>query len=312
MKSKTHPVKNQSNQKLFFIIGAILSALLIGFAGVYAYKYYQNSRPSKILTDAVKNSDSQISPQDGFSRLKIGFVPTKPSSSISVEFDADGRLKDGSYKGSVKVYSAIFRVPLKLSGDVVGFEGDYYIRLNDIETSIKKAENENVEFKLYSSYVRQIAAGLEDKWIKIPKEKAGGCNISELFNSDKINSEEVQKLIDKKETKKSFTKLADENVNGKANYHLTSDEIATELTNVIGVKCSNSKPPKIEKVDIWVSKDDRRFTKISATTDSGVYVVEWADSIRDSGVDQLTVPTEFTTVDELQKLTEQIIGTPNN
>ncbi len=309
MKSKTKPVKHISQKKILLGIGVFLAVTLIGCAGVFAYKFYQNTRPSKILSDAVENSGSLKSSQNGFSRLKIGFEPTKPGASVSVEFDTDGLIEDGTYKGSVKINSAIFRVPLELSGDVIGSEGDYYIKLNDIESSIQKAENENAEFKLYSSYVRQIATNLEEKWIKIANKKISGCDTTELLGPNKIKSEEVQKITD---SEKSIKKLADEVINGKASYHLSSDEIATELSNVVGAKCASSKSPKIEKVDIWVSKDGREFTKISATTDSGVYSIEWADSMRDNGVKMLTVPAEFTTVDELQKLTEQIIGTPKN
>lgn len=312
MKPKSKSQKNNRRQNVLLIVGALLLLVLIVGVGALAFQNYQNGRPSKILSDAIENSDSLISSQDGFRRIKIEFAPAKPGTSISVAIDTDGMLKDGIYKGSAQIDLAIFRVPLELKGDVVGADGYYYLRLNDIESSIKKAEINNAEFKLYSSYLRELSGSLEDKWIKISSDRSDSCSMSNFDSSSDMQAQLINQFIQHKSNNLDFIKLADEKVNNQDSYHLSSSVSSGGMMGMMGAKCSELDSSKVQKIDVWVSKKNRIFTKVSATTKSGIYSIEPVESKRDSSAEKLLVPTEFTTVEDVKKFTEQIIGTPKN
>lgn len=311
MKASNQLAKSKKIKHIFLIVGLVISVVVVVCTAVFAYRYYQNSRPGKILSDAIDNSSNIMSSDEqGFRRLIIGYEPVKASTGITVKFDTDGRINAGVYRGKVLISSDIFRDSIELSGDVVGYNDDYYLRLKDTEASIKKAEADNAGFKLYSSYARELATKLDGKWIKISADKADDCNIAQAVDaSSSENIDKLKSFVQDKSKNMDLKKLNDETVGGEKSYHLSAEVSGEDIDGLITKACESSGFSNIQTVDIWVSKTNREFKKISATTKSGTYSVETADSKNDESVKNLEIPTDFTTVEEVQKMTEQIIGT---
>lgn len=311
MKASSQLAKSKKIRQTALILGLTISALIVVLTAAFAYRYYQNSRPSKILSDAIDNSSSiMTSDEQGSRRLIVSYEPVKASSNLTVKFDTDGQIKAGVYRGSVIISSEILRDSIGLSGDVVGDNNDYYLRLKDTESSIKKAEADNSGFKLYSSYARELASKLEGKWIKISSDKADGCDLTQAvdaFNS--VNIDKLKSFVQDKSKLNNLKKLDDENVGGENSYHLTADVGGEDISGLINKACKSSGMSNVKTIEVWVSKTSRQFTKVSATNKSGTYYVETAKSTNNNSARNLEVPSDFTTVDEVKKMTEQIIGT---
>lgn len=311
MKASSQLAKSKKIKHIFLIVGLVISVVVVVCIAVLAYRYYQNSRPGKILSDAIDNSSNIMSSDEqGFQRLIISYEPVKASTGITMKFDTDGQIQAGVYRGSVIISSEILRDSIELSGDIVGDNDDYYLRLKDTESSIKKAEADNAGFKLYSSYARELASKLEGKWIRISSDKADGCDLTQAVGaSNSVNIDKLKSFVQDKSKLNNLKKVDDEKVGGENSYHLTADVGGEDISGLINKACKSSGMSNVRTIEFWVSKTSRQFTKVSATNKSGTYYVETAKSKNNNSARNLEVPSDSTTVDEVKKMTEQIIGT---
>jgi hypothetical protein len=326
--TKKKPVKPNKTKKFVLPLAIIVALLLFSVIGFGAYGFYANNRPEKILSDAVSNSADLVGSQDNSpKRFLISYEPDNLGSNVGVSFDIDGQANGDSYQANLVINASLLRLPIELKGDVVGKDDKYYLRLKDLESSIAKAETTNPEFSLYSSYAKDIAAKLEGKWIILTPDKTGDClsEISKLRPSS-FATEKLNALVDTNNKDDSIIKnvknLGLEDAGGVASHHmrieLANSDSEELLKNIIGIKnddllksCKSGDLKKFDSFDVWVSKDKRQFKKISVGTKSGVYSIELANSKYSKTEDLTEVPTDFTTVDNIKKELEQIIGTTN-
>lgn len=326
--AKKITVKPNKNKKFVLPLAIIAALLLFSVIGFGAYAFYANNRPEKILSDAVSNSADLVSGQDNSpKRFLISYEPDNLGSNVGVSFDIDGQANGDSYQGNLEINASLLRLPIELKGDVVGKGDKFYLRLKDLKASIEKAENTNPEFSLYSSYAKDIATKLEGKWIILTPDKTGDClsEISKLRPSS-FDTEKLNALVDTNNKDDSIIKsvknLGQEDVSGLASYQLrielTSSDPGELLKSIAGAKnddlfnsCKATDLKNFDSFDVWVSKDKRQFKKISVGTKSGVYSIELANSEYSKTEDLTEVPTDFTTVDNIKKELEQIIGTTN-
>lgn len=334
--------KKSGPKKKKIIIGAIVATLIVLFgATIAAYAYFNST--DKVLGDALtkaamaeslntKGTYTYNSKKSGDGDVKMDF-DVKAGTNDWVQADITTNVTDIERPFSVDT-SFIFAA-----------QEDVYFKISNVKDLILAIFSDGSESSdaMIEQFLSPIAAKVDDKWIKIPKEDLNdtspeaaevdecAAKVDEEMKSNPELIKQVRKIYDEHSFLVVSEKLPSEAINGveSLHYKLKVDEAkfkafkeafkGSELYKKLKDCAKNDEAYTFDdgffgdfsktNFEVWVSKWSHEFTRIAASgnTDDGSYSITF-DPIFNKPVN-IELPKESTPIKQiLEEIQELFFG----
>lgn len=327
---------NKSRKKLIvIIIAAVLAMLALGGGVAFAVWY---TSPQKVLNDSLSNlmntppksvnATAAVSVDDSDFKVTVAsYSDGSDNAQANVKFDVTS--------GGTAVNVNVDAIAAK--------NGDVYIRINDAKKLVTQFFQGSPEA---AAMFQGVLTKVDTKWVKITaadlkkltgedKSPDSECVSKAMtaFQTDDAQKKEVTDLYVKNQFVTVKEQKADEVIDGRNSFHyvLNADEakaksfgeglkqtqVYKKVTDCLGnsFKDDTSDAAKdtdddtVSSVEIWIDKSTRQITKLgvaaSSAKEKGNGKIE---AILGYQTKAITLPTETTSLDEIQQEFQNIFG----
>jgi|GEM_PF-6977097 len=292
-------VPKRPRVKLFVGIMLIAGCLLASLAMAATYI---NNRPEKVLADALTNTTGDLldgTPISATGNLVFESKGEQPVK-VWVTFDSRASAENSAGSATIRVLYSGKVLNLKASTIILG-NGDYYFKIENLKQAIADVTDVQPVFSTYALYTDPIVAKLDNKWVKVTKDdlnQPSGVDtesfdkcMTALKNLDisKTDQQEIKKIFKQNQFIRMVESLKSEKVAGEDSFHYKLDFNGNAFKNFANLVAANdslktamydcrlvgetvhsefkytiSQNSKEKKpvVELWVSKNSRRPTKL--------------------------------------------------
>jgi len=333
---KSRRIPRPHNRSVVLSLLAVVFVLTSALVGYFVFAGKTQTADTLLGNALVGTVDAYNSPEIDKKAQKILLIvrPDDTSSKFSLSAELDGQVNSQSdkqlYSGSGMINASILGQNIAFPIQFISSESDgNFIKMTNLDKVIEQLESDVPVFKLYSSYAKDVAKKYNDAWVKInlrdiqPDSDQNTCNI---LRDDVVLSDVTKNVVDTSYQQNPFfadaSKLDIEDVLSRPSQRISTSIDSALLQrfvkDVVGDsvvshddQCKSKYKESVTKnsrVNLWVDTQNSVFTKITTTYMSNKVSLALVEVPRDSRQKQPTIPTEFTTVAELKKSLEQIIG----
>lgn len=335
-----YTAKKSHKKGLAALIVSIIAAVVLAGGGYATYAlWYQN--PDKVVTDALVGLvGAEASATSGSIKIEMDSGSSSLTSStvsgMKIDFDMKAKQNTGSGKATLSM--TIDDIDISISGEAVsGGDDTVYVRITDLQETLESMFGSMIMSQMPANYLRVIDK-IDGNWIKITSDDLADVQSSDEDDSAlTCYSEALQSLGDDENVRKEITDAykshsfitVDEQLESKdglLGYVVSLDEAkAQEFGDAIkssefvakAEKCADltddtdtdddSDGPDKVRVVLWVDRwsHDLRGVETELSDDEMKLT---ADVNVDLSSDiTIEVPSEFTTLEELQSDIEDIL-----
>ncbi len=301
------PQKPKKSKKPFIIILITVVVLLLLGGGAFAYWTTLNSKPEKVLADALVNTanasiNSTPTVTDGI--LTISGMLDKQEVKATIAFDSATTNQNGEM--NAKIALQFGAMTLNVDGSVIALnDGTYYFKINNLRDVLKLTTGTSATAESAKSVVvvfEPLIGKLDGSWVKIaPNDlQQFGANTDQVddctsavegLQISKQDSKEIKKIFKANQFATVSETLPSESINGQNSFHYKlqfNEAAASEFTNQVtalpslsGLKaCSDPIAKTVQStkgqnngpqptVELWVSKKSHDPTRLKVTYENG-------------------------------------------